>query len=209
MCFSAEASFAASAILAVTGVAALKNHFSSSYFFLAVIPFFFAIQQFSEGLIWLHLTHHFGSEALFINAQRSFLIFGFLIWPIWIPLSLALIEKIYWRRLLLFIILFSGLSLSLVNLYYGIKGDISVQITQHSLQYSGEYPSQTFLYPLIVLLPCFLSSVKNVWIFGILLIVAYFVASYFYTQTFVSVWCFFSAIVSLCIYKILKNPQIS
>lgn len=205
MCFSAEASFSAALVLGVIGGATIKRHLSSPYFFLAAVPFLFAIQQFSEGLIWLHLTRHMGSEILFKYAQYTFLTFAFLIWPIWIPLSLAWIEHIRWRRQALWFLFCAGIILSLANLFYALQQEISVNIIHHSLHYQGRILKQMFVYPVIVLLPCFISSLNKMWIFGILVAAAYAAAAYFYLHTFVSVWCFFAAIVSLLIYGILKH----
>lgn len=209
MCFSTEASFTAALVLGIAGGAILKNHSSPPQFFLAAIPLLFAIQQFSEGLVWLHLSHHVGSESLFLNAQRLFLIFAFLIWPIWIPLSLVILEQVPWRRLLLSLNFAGGIALSLWNLSYGIHQEPNVQIVNYSLHYLGKVPTQALIYPFIVLLPFFLSSLKNLWIFGILILLSYCIAAYFYTATFTSVWCFFAAIVSLSVYKVLKdNPLV-
>ena len=205
MCFSAEASFATAILLGVIGTVTIKKASSSAKFFLAAIPLLFAVQQFSEGLVWLHLSYHIGSNLFFLNAQRAFLTFAFLIWPIWIPFAFAWIEPVTWRRYLLFINLYGGLALSLINLSYAAKEPITVQVIHHSLQYLGHIPKQSLLYPLIVLLPMFLSSLKNVWIFGILVVIGYLIADYFYRATLVSVWCFFAAIVSLFVYKILKD----
>jgi hypothetical protein len=66
-----------------------------------------------------------------------------------------------------------------------------------------------FLYPLVVLAPNFISSIKNMWIFGVLIVLGYFLAEYYYSITFISVWCFFAAIVSLFIYKIIKDLPIN
>ena len=140
MCFSAEASFTTAIILGATGGAAIKDTYSPSQFLIAAIPILFALQQFSEGFIWLHLTQKIGSDNLFLNAQRSFLTFAFLIWPIWIPLSFALAEPIAWRRFLLFVNLCFGITLSLINLSYALKEEISVQIIHHSLHYMGQVP---------------------------------------------------------------------
>jgi hypothetical protein len=209
MCFSAEASFTAAIVLGAIGGATLRNCSSKPYFFLAAIPFLFAIQQLSEGILWLELKKNFSTDFFFIYAKKTFLTFAFLIWPIWIPLSLALTEKISWRRTLIYLDLACGILLSLLHLSFAIQQEISVQIANHSLQYVGQVPSQMILYPFIVLLPCFISSLKNIWIFGSLITLGYAVAYYFYTTTFVSVWCFFSALVSMMIYKIIKDCQFS
>lgn len=209
MCFSAEASLTAAVVLGVTGIVTLKNSLSRSHFFLAAIPLLFTIQQLAEGFVWLHLSHHIGSLELFTAAQRTFLIFAFLIWPVWIPLSFAVVEQVPWRRLLLYINLACGVGLFMLNVAYAFNQVPSVQVVHHSLQYVGQIPAQTWIYPLVILLPCFLTSLKNVWIFGILITFGYLVAAYFYTDAFISVWCFFAALVSLSIYKILKDNQLS
>lgn len=59
MCFSATASFTASAVLGITGIATLRQVKFKSLIFLACLPLLFAIQQFNEGLIWLYFgTKH-------------------------------------------------------------------------------------------------------------------------------------------------------
>jgi hypothetical protein len=209
MCFSTEASFTAALFLGTAGGLTLKSTSSRSQFFVASIPLLFAIQQFSEGLIWLYLSHHIGSQELFINAKRSFLTFAFLVWPIWTPLSFALIEPIGWRRIMLFINLYCGLALSILNLTYAMRKDVSVQVINHSLQYMGHVPEQGIIYPLIVMLPMFLSSLKNAWIYGALVMLGFVIADHYYTATFTSVWCFFAALVSLFVYKLVKDNQFS
>ncbi|MDP1879665.1 MAG: hypothetical protein Q8K60_01835 [Parachlamydiaceae bacterium] len=209
MCFSTEASFTAAAGLGIVGILTLKKCKSKSLYFLASIPLLFAIQQLSEGFLWLHFNQLIDSKIFFKKSISFFLIFAFLIWPIWIPLSLYLPEKIQWRRILIGLNLFCGIILAAVNLYYSLQQDINVQLINHSIQYLGNTPSQYYIYPVVVLLPFFLSSLRNAWIFGILTALAFIVAEYYYMETFVSVWCFFAAIVSLSIYKIVKdNPNI-
>lgn len=207
MCFSAEASFSAAAVLGAMGYKTLKVSKSKSEFFLAAIPFLFAIQQFSEGILWLHLDKNFFSHFVSINAQRFFLTFAFLIWPVWIPLSFAAIEKVSWRRQLLFIDLALGVVLFIMNIFYAIGQPLAVQIVNHSLQYIGKAPYQMLAYPFIVIIPSFISSYKNAWFFGCLVTISYMAALYFYEMTFISVWCFFAAFTSLILYKILKDNQ--
>jgi len=207
MCFSTEASFSAAAVLAAFGGTTLKNNLVRRSFFLAAIPLLFALQQFFEGLIWLHFSYNTGPQSLLIFSEHAFLFFAFLVWPVWIPFSFASVEQISWRRTLLSINLVCGLILSGLNLAYGWDQDIGVSIINHSLQYRGNAPEQLYIYPLIVLAPCFLSSLKRVWIFGVLIAISYGIADYSFESNFVSVWCFFAAIVSLSVYKILKDNQ--
>lgn len=208
MCFSTEASFGAAVILTLAGAFTLNKCQRKELLWLAATPLLFGIQQFAEGLLWMHFQNHLDSNLAFYWTKRIFLTFAFLVWPIWIPLAVGLAEKIKFRRYLIFFDLACGIGLSMINLSYALKQEILVEIVNHSIQYTGEVPPQTFLYPLIVLLPCFISSLKNMWVFGALALLGYIVAYYFYATTFVSVWCFFAAIVSVVIYKIVNDNQV-
>lgn len=205
MCFSTEASFTAAAVLGVFGIFTLKKCKTKSLYLLASIPLLFAIQQLTEGFLWLGFNNFFESTVVFKTITNVFLIFAFLIWPIWVPLSLYLPEKVQWRRILIGLNLIGGIILAGFNLFYSLQQEIDVHLINHSIQYLGNTPSQTYIYPIIVLLPYFLSSLKNAWIFGALTAAAYVAAEYFYTETFVSVWCFFAAVASISIYKIIKD----
>lgn len=207
MCFSAEASFTAALVLGIAGGATLKSCKSPALIPLAAVPLLFAVQQFAEGGLWLYFGKHLDSPVVFTWTMRMFLIFAFLIWPVWIPLALGLAEKPGPRRSLIFVDLAFGILLSGLNLSYALKQNITVEIMNHSIQYKGEIPPQLYIYPLIVLAPCFISSLKNMPVFGLLSGIAFFIAQYYYFNTFVSVWCFFSAIVSLCIYKVINDNQ--
>ena len=85
MCFSAEASFSLSVVLVSAGVYCVKNTTSKNRLLLPVafIPFFFAIQQFSEGWVWLGL--HWDNNALVKIFAMVFLFFAVVFWPFWIP----------------------------------------------------------------------------------------------------------------------------
>ncbi len=55
MCFNANASFGASAVIGVIGILALRKVKNPSHYAFAGIPLLFAIQQFVEGVLWLAL----------------------------------------------------------------------------------------------------------------------------------------------------------
>lgn len=207
MCFSTEASFTAALILGGMGCAAAKVAPSKNFYFLASIPMIFAFQQLSEGIIWYNFAYYQLPEAFLQLTMRFYLSIAFLVWPVWIPLALFMVESTPLRQMVIGADLFAGCCLSFVNLSFALKQDVTVQTVNHSLQYLGSVPNQTMIYPLIVLIPCFLSSLRNMHLFGWLVAAGYFLANYFYQTTFVSVWCFFAAIISLVIYKVLRDNQ--
>ena len=63
MCFSANASFISGSVLTIVGVATVLKAKTPSQAAFGSVPFIFAIQQFSEGFVWLSL-HGFGYPGL-------------------------------------------------------------------------------------------------------------------------------------------------
>jgi hypothetical protein len=171
---------------------------------LALIPLLFAVQQFSEGILWLTLQTGNTQTTLTYLADSLFKIFAFLVWPIWIPLSLFALEKSGWRKNVLFLFLCAGILLAFFHLVHFLTHDpMTTRIVNNSIQYrQNEGPA--WLYASIVLIPCFLSRVKYVWLFGLLGVISWAAAQIFYQATFTSVWCFFAALISVMIYIIVS-----
>ncbi len=85
---SAGASFAASLVLAGLGAAAIGRGASRERRMFAAIPLLFAAQHAAEAAVWLTG----GAPLLRCLAVGLFLGIGVVVWPIWLPLSLGLIE---------------------------------------------------------------------------------------------------------------------
>lgn len=205
MCFSAQASFIAAAVLTVTGVASLKKASFKSEWFLASIPCFFAIQQFSEGTLWMTLGNPEAPPYFREIAEYAFLFFAFIFWPIWIPLSMGVVEKAKNRRIIMWVCLFFGVALAL---YYWIAigyHPFKVQVVGHSIQYTADINSYSNIYLAVVFIPLIVSGYSLIKWFSFLVIASFFIADYFYEETFVSVWCFFAAICSLLVYFSIRS----
>jgi len=211
MCFSATASFTAAAVLLVQGLATLKLVKQKRAFFLfALIPFFFAIQQLSEGLIWTRFNQGLPIDGFALIAAFLFLMFAFLVWPIMIPLSLWRAEEVKWRKKVLFWFAIGGFLWILYLILTVPHYSVSIQNRGNSIGYSIDYftePGLSFMratYLSLLLIPIFFSSLRYMWIFGITTLVSAMIAYYFYETTFTSVWCFLAAILSMVLYSILK-----
>src|SRR5580698_3870435 len=87
MCFSASASFGASAVLAVIGVASIKQVQHKSQVVFACIPVFFSLQQFAEGMAWISFANPF-NVVMNMYSTYTFLIFSQVVWPLWIPIAM-------------------------------------------------------------------------------------------------------------------------
>lgn len=92
MCFSATASFGSGIVLAAIGVFTLKITRKPSHLAFAFIPVLFAVQQISEGFVWLTLQHAEYAQWRSVPVH-VFMVFAHIIWPFWITLSALLLEK--------------------------------------------------------------------------------------------------------------------
>jgi len=209
MCFSAGASFTAGVIIAAAGVATSLKVSKPSQRLFASIPFLFAIQQIAEGFLWVTLQNPDQVVLQKINTY-IFLVVADLVWPVMIPLSVILIEENARRRKVLRIFLFGGIVLSI---YYAIclmLFGVEPRIMNCHIHYGGVFPHNLMapaflLYIAVTTTPLFISTVRWMYLLGILMFVACVITVIFYTQNVTSVWCFFAAIISVMIYWILRS----
>ena len=206
MCFSASASIGSSIVLASLGALTLKSAKSNrQLFYLALIPCLFAFEQFSEGMVWLSAEGIQPSAPIFELFKYIFLFFALALWPTWIPFALLMAENQPKRRFLLSLTLAFGVALAGYDLYLVYVQKPDAHIFFNSIQYSIQLPDLLWLYYVPTVIPTLISSLRGMWVYGILVLIMAPAANYLYHDTFLSVWCFFSAIVSLCLIKILRD----
>lgn len=206
MCFSAGASFSAAALLGGVAYASLKKGAKTPYLYLAMIPLFFAIQQAAEGVLWVSLKNGYYPSLWGLSAEYFFLLFAFVVYPVWIPLSLSILEKNPFRRNLLFLFLGFGVYIALYNVYFILFSEkLEAKIVDCSIQYYQGTIEGKIGYAIPIFLPMFLSSIRWMSVFGIITLFTFVISLIFYSVTFTSVWCFFAAIVSVMIYVILQK----
>lgn len=201
MCFSAPASFAASAIIGATGIAATKKAKTKKELPLAIIPLLFAIQQFMEGTVWLNPSSSLTGKI----AMYSFMFFAFVIWPSYMPLAARLIEPDKNRKKILAIILTAGIFVSLYLLYSLIAHPIAYEVLNNHIRYftldkTTQEPYYLAIYGIVTVGSCLISSHKWINIYGIGLLLSFLASLHFYFSNYGSVWCFFAAALSLVIY---------
>lgn len=208
MCFSAEASFTAAAVLAVTGIVGLKLAAKKRLFWLALIPLLFATQQLAEGFLWLYLPNN-PNSMIAETSGYIFQFFAYLFWPVYVPFAIMIAEPNRGRQGLIAIALLLGIveSIYFLSNATAAGGGTSVDIVNHSIQYSPSDSWFKWTYLAIVAVPSFISSLHWIKAFGVLVVLSFIVADYFYTSTFVSVWCFFSAVISITICCILYRNR--
>jgi hypothetical protein len=209
MCFSAPASFILGSSIAVIGLAALAKNRKPPLLFLALIPCFFALQQFAEGIIWLYMFPTFQPLPISNAAVLVYLFFALGFWPVYLPFTAFVLEKVRTKKKLFALFVGAGAIVGAWNFYNISINSIKPEVIGQSLNYGEGSYFQRLIYGLVVFIPFILSSFKEMKILGLLGIVSFVIAHYIFDANFTSVWCFFAAIISAYIYKVVHEYSIS
>ena len=201
MCFSATVSFSAGAFLLGLGTLTLKSARHKRELPFAAIPLLFAIQQLTEGVIWLTFSH----EAPVLNTVMTYIytFFSHVLWPIYVPAAVLLMEPPGQRRHALLAFVAIGIAVGAYLLYILIAFPVVSRPTGQHVEYLSPHffaALSMSLYLLASTVSVLLSSHQAVKIFGVLALLSFGAAYYFYAIWFISVWCFFAALLSMVIY---------
>jgi hypothetical protein len=196
MCFSAPASFVAGTALPAAGITTIRMTSKTAEIPFASIPLFFGIQQLLEGMIWLS----FGNELL-PNAALTFIysFFSHVLWPIFVPFAVGLLETDPRRKKILIAFQIIGLGVGLYLLYYLVKFPITSRVLGKHIVYDS---------PHFYIVEVMVSSNRIIQIFGVMSLVTFVAAYAIHAVTLVSVWCFFAAVLSFIIYFYFRNTRI-
>jgi len=210
MCFSSSVSFGASAFLMGAGIASLKKTESPKMMAFASLPIIFGVQQLSEAILWLSFSNS-ELDSWHNTSIYLFIFFAQVIWPIWIPFAVWLMEPDKTRKKILFYFMLLGWALSLYILYCLFAYEVSADIEGTHIRYQLHFPNLVLRRSLIFLtsiVPVFLSSLKRMKLLGVALLGSLILTFIFYTQYIISMWCFFAALLSaVVILVVIYNKE--
>lgn len=215
MCFSMTASFTTAAILIPTGIYCLKeaNQLDKPYWALAMLPLMFGIQQLFEGGVWFALLNDDVTDARVYTL--GFLLFSHVIWLGWISYSSYLSElSSDYRRLFKLVTIFNvlfGLSMYIPLILN--QSWLTTSIVNHSIYYNPAYIYDSYIsptsialfYSFLILMPLILSSDRYHKILGGLIFLSGLISWLTFSLVFISVWCYFAAVISLFIFYIIAS----
>ena len=201
MCFSATASFSAGAVLLGIGALTLKATRRPSEWPFAAIPFLFAIQQLIEGVIWLT----FSTDTPLLNTAmtHAYSFFSHVLWPVYLPVAVLMIEPPGGRRRTLTALVLAGSAVGIYLLYVLVAFPVVSRPTGQHVEYDSPHffaAEVMTLYLVSTTVSPLLSTPRGVKVFGALALLSFGAAYYFYATWFISVWCFFAALLSTVIY---------
>lgn len=200
MCFSASASFIAGGALLAVGAVTVKKARQKRELPYAAIPILFGVQQLIEGVIWL--TLRFDSPGLNPSMTLVYSLFSHVLWPIYVPFSVLLLELVRWRRKALIAFLAAGAASGL----YLLVNMFRLPIVSNAVGGHIEYASPHFYIVPVMAgylagtgISMLFSSYRLVRVFGIAALLSFLAAYAVYAKWFISVWCFFAAVLSMIV----------
>ncbi len=162
----------------------------------AAIPLFFAVQQLIEGALWLTLPAQTASVHIL---TLVYLVFANMLWPVYIPVAILLIEPTKLRRKRLLLPLVAGALTTLFFIRAIATQSVSSAINGSHIHYHFPHTHDKIAFAFYVVATCLaplLSSYRVVQLIGVILVVSMVAAYIFYAVWFASVWCYFAAIIS-------------
>lgn len=202
MCFSATASFASSAVVAVVGVATLARTHHRREWLFASLPLLFAWHQFNEGMVWLALTGDLPIGGL-QGWGFAYLLYAQGLLPLLIPLGVWLIEPNRRRGRWILPFLLLGTGLTVYQLWALLDFDTEIYLQGHSVVYDNPATGHTLVAVFYVMATCgalFFSGYPYIVGLGAVNLAGLLAVLYFKQYAFTSVWCAYAAVVSVLIY---------
>jgi len=179
----------------------------------AAVPIIFAVQQASEGVVWLTIDAP-PFEPLHRAAVIAFLGFALVVWPPWLPLSLYRIERDAGRRHALIAMEGLGLIVAIASAILLARSTPVAVVAGHSIRYDHAGGGSSLLDALIVFAyliptvgPFFASTASHARAIGALLILALIAAILVEREALTSVWCFFAAMLSGTVYWSVREDE--
>lgn len=213
MCFSAAASFTTGGLLLPVGILCLRKARGAGrgYGPIASFPLLFGIQQVFEGLLWLSLG---GNEAINGHAAAlGYLFFAYLLWPFLVPLSAWYLEREINRRRLFLLISLLGMAFGIL-LYLPLLLDhdaLQFRVVRSSIVYESTLIFDAVMpdsvgraiYAFLVVVPLMTSSVREIRVFGAIVLASMIVSALVFEYAFTSIWCLFAALNSIYVVHLI------
>ena len=175
---------------------------------IALVPLLFGVQQFTEGFVWLSLR----DDLPLVESWATYIysMFSHVLWPIFVPFAILLVETGRSRRRAIRVFLALGLGVGLYLLYFIVRFPVTARIYNRSIFYDSPHffiGGVLVVYFLATCISGLFSSHRCINVFGVAAFVLAIAAYEVSVKTFVSVWCFFAAVLSLLVYVHFSGPM--
>lgn len=198
MCFSTLASVTAGTALTVAGGVTVGMARRRGELPLALIPLLFGVQQLTEGAVWWSLDHD--DARIKVVSITVYLLFALVLWPFLVPFAILCMETVPARRKVMAALLVVGGMVGLQGLSTVVRSPGAPHVHVSSIRY--DMPSFTVigLYLTATCLAALVSSHRFVKLIGAGARGLGLLTLWLYAAVFISLWCFFSAVLTIIIF---------
>jgi hypothetical protein len=202
MCFSPEADFVVGGIVVAIGVDALRHVHEPKQILCGSLPLLFGLHQVDEAFVWLGLQGHV-SEAIERVGVWTYLLFALAALPALVPLAVFTVERSDVRRRLVGALAALGIAVGVSLGVAVFRGSVNAVIDGNHIAYDVSALRQggqlTALYVVAACGALLLSSYRDIRLLGVLNLIAVPFLMWMTVSGFISLWCFWAAIVSVLI----------
>lgn len=208
LCFSAEADFAAAALVGGAGVATLRLVRRRRELLLGLLPLLLGLHQGVEGVLWLGFDGTVSAAAA-AAARDVWVVFAYVVLPLLVPVAIVLAEPRRPHRPLLVPFVAVGAGVAAVALAHIVRGPVEATEGARWISYSTGAEGDLFsvAYVTATCGPALLCSSGRLRWFGAVNLVGAGIAATFYQAEYASVWCVYAALASLLILEHLRRER--
>ena len=210
MCLSPEADVVVGGIVVVIGVDALRHVREPRQILLATLPLLFGLHQLDEAFVWWGLQGHV-SESIERVGVWIYMLFALAALPALVPIAVLAVERSAGRRRLIsgFAALGIGIGVALGIALF--QGSVDAVIVGRHVAYDVSALTQgrelTALYVVAACGALIVCSYRDLAALGVMNLVAVPMLMWLTVSGFISLWCFWAAIVSVVIDIHLRRSR--
>jgi hypothetical protein len=198
------------AVVVGVGIDAVRHVTTPRQIPLATLPLLLGAHQLTEAFVWWGLYGDV-SESVERIATWIYLLVAFAVVPLFIPLAVGFIERSGARRRVIGVFAAAGLAVAVALGSAMFRGPIRAAIEGHHVSYEldglhagGQWTGLYVVATCGAMLAC---SYRDIATIGALNFVAVPVLAWLTMSGFVSLWCFWAAIVSVLVARHLRRTR--
>jgi hypothetical protein len=208
MCFSPEADLVGGIVLGVIGSDAARHvRRRGDHMAIAALPLLLALHQLDEALVWWGLQGHVSAVAGHV-ATWIYLLFAFVVLPVYVPSAVLALEPPGRRRSLMALFVALGGVVSVMLLTAMLRGPVTAQLGDHHLAYGTGLSADRVVVSAYVVATCgavVFSGYRHLAVFGAVNVVAVAVLAHLAIDGFASLWCGWAAVTAVFVALHLRR----
>jgi hypothetical protein len=202
VCFSPQADLVGGIVVGAIGFdGALHIGSRRNQLALACLPLLLAAHQLDEAFVWWGLQGHVASDVGRV-ATWAYLLFAFVLLPLYVPLSVLALEPRGRRQALIAPFVGLGAVVSVLLLAAMLRGPVTARLGHLHVSYGTGIHDGVLIVGAYVVATCgslLFSGYRHIAIFGVVNLIAVAVLARFTIDGFASLWCGWAAVTSAAI----------